>query len=115
MSVKQTEYCFLFKQENSFDLLHLRIIDTELRLHCRFRMAVLMGTRWFPYVESSSKKEGKKEAADVALRVLMAEGSYQMNDTPSSVCVLCTYCIVCLIGVIFVSGAQKLTFNHAVN
>lgn len=51
----------------------------------RFRMAVLMDRRWFPYVESSSKKEGKKEAADVALRVLMAEGSYQLNDTPSSV------------------------------
>jgi len=49
-------------------------------------MAVLMDGRWFPYVESSSKKEGKKEAADVALRVLMAEGSYQMNETPSSVC-----------------------------
>lgn len=52
----------------------------------RFRMAVLMDGRWFPYVESSSKKEGKKEAADVALRVLMAEGSYQQNDTPASVC-----------------------------
>ena len=37
-------------------------------------------------MESSSKKEGKKEAADVALRVLMAEGNYQLNDTPSSVC-----------------------------
>jgi len=51
-------------------------------------MAVLMGGRWFPYVESSNKKEGKKEAADVALRVLMAEGSYQLNDTPSSVCIM---------------------------
>jgi len=78
-------------------------------------MAVLMGGRWFPYVESSSKKEGKKEAADVALRVLMAEGSYQMNDTPSSVCVLCTCCIVCFIGVIFVRGEQKLTFKHTIN
>jgi len=58
----------------------------------RFKMAVLMGGRWFPYVECSSKKEGKKEAADVALRVLMAEGSYQLNDTPSSVCnILHTY------------------------
>jgi len=57
-------------------------------LQLRFRMAVLMGERWFPYVESSSKKEGKKEAADIALRVLMAEGSYQMNDTPTSVCVM---------------------------
>ena len=66
-------------------------------------------------MESSSKKEGKKEAADVALRVLMAEGSYQMNDTPSSVCVLCTCCIVCFIGVIFVRGEQKLTFKHTIN
>jgi len=48
-------------------------------------MAVLMDGRWFQYVESSSKKEGKKQAADVALRVLLAEGSYQMNDTPTSV------------------------------
>jgi len=51
-------------------------------------MAVMMDGRWFPYVESSNKKEGKKEAADVALRVLMAEGSYQQNETPSSVCIL---------------------------
>jgi len=58
----------------------------------RFKMAVLMDGRWFPYVESSSKKEGKKEAADVALRVLMAGGSYQMNDTPSSVRIE-LYCI----------------------
>jgi len=51
-------------------------------------MAVLMDGRWFPYVECSNKKDGKKEAADVALRVLMAEGSYQLNDTPSSVCAI---------------------------
>ena len=51
-------------------------------------MAVLMDGRWFPYVESSSKKEGKKEAADVALRVLMAEGSYQLNETQTSVCII---------------------------
>lgn len=48
-------------------------------------MAVQLGRRWFPYVESSNKKEGKKEAADVALRVLMAEGSYQMVDIPPAV------------------------------
>jgi hypothetical protein len=48
-------------------------------------MAVLLGGRWFPYIESSNKKEGKKEAADVALRVLMAEGSYQMVDVPQAV------------------------------
>jgi len=65
-------------------------------------MAVVMGGRWFSYVESSSKKEGKKEAADVALRILMAEGSYQLNETPSSVCVmlfllcfLLEYCCLC--------------------
>ena len=43
-------------------------------------MAVQLGDRWFPYIESSNKKEGRKEAADVALRVLMAEGSYQLTD-----------------------------------
>ena len=48
-------------------------------------MAVQMGGRWFPYIESSSKKEGKKEAADVALRVLMAEGNYHEVDMPAPV------------------------------
>jgi len=64
-------------------------------------MAVVMDGRWFPYVECSNKKEGKKEAADVALRVLMAEGNYQLDDTPSSVhtmhlCLMfiCYFCTV---------------------
>jgi len=48
-------------------------------------MAVLMGGRWFPYIVSSNKKEGKKEAADVALRVLMAEGNYHGVDIPTPV------------------------------
>ena len=68
--------------------------QASILLCLRFRMAVLMDGRWFPYVESSSKKEGKKEAADVALRVLMAEGNYQLNDTPSSVCAVLSFTVV---------------------
>jgi len=45
-------------------------------------MAVNMGNRWFPPVECTNKKDGKKEAADIALRTLMAEGSYQATASP---------------------------------
>jgi len=75
-------------------------------LCARFKMAVLMDDRWFPYVESSNKKEGKKEAADVALRVLMAEGSYQLNETPASVSIFllrrCFECFVWVTGKAFI-------------
>ncbi len=36
-----------------------------------------VGGRTFPAVTSRAKKDGKREAADVALRVLVAEGAYQ--------------------------------------
>ena len=35
-----------------------------------------MGNRRFPSVVCKSKKEGKREAADAALRELIAEGEY---------------------------------------
>lgn len=44
-----------------------------------------MGNRWFPYVECSNKKDGKKAAADLALRTLMAEGNHQMSEIPTPV------------------------------
>ena len=40
-------------------------------------MAAIMGGRAFPEVECSNKKDGKTEAADVALRILMGEGQLQ--------------------------------------
>jgi len=42
----------------------------------RFTIAVFMGNRRFPSVVCKSKKEGKREAADAALRELIAEGEY---------------------------------------
>nr|QOJ54019.1 double-stranded RNA adenosine deaminase [Perionyx excavatus] len=43
----------------------------------KFKMAVCIGKRWFPAVECANKKDGKSKAADIALRTLLAEGSYQ--------------------------------------
>ena len=63
----------------------LTMIDCIILDFFRFQMAVQLGSRWFPYIECSNKKEGKKEAADVALRVLMAEGSYQLADAALTV------------------------------
>lgn len=42
-----------------------------------FKMAVCIGNRWFPVAECTNKKDGKSKAADLALRTLLAEGSYQ--------------------------------------
>ncbi|CAH1785489.1 unnamed protein product [Owenia fusiformis] len=43
-------------------------------------VASFAGNRRFPSVVSRNKKDGKREAADVALRTLMAEGSFQVSD-----------------------------------
>ena len=45
----------------------------------RFTIAVVVGNRQFPSVVSKSKKEGKREAADAALRTLIAEGEYKTS------------------------------------
>ena len=47
-------------------------------------MAARIGTRRFQSVTTHNKKDGKKEAADVALRTLIAEGQYTTAlETPS--------------------------------
>lgn len=43
-----------------------------------FDIVAAVGSRTFPAVECSSKKEGKVAAADRALRVLMAEGAFEV-------------------------------------
>jgi hypothetical protein len=37
-------------------------------------------------VTSSNKKDGRKEAAEIALRQLMAEGAYQLPNQSDPVC-----------------------------
>ena len=39
-------------------------------------MAAFVGRRQFPSVHCSNKKDGKKEACDIALRQLIAEGQF---------------------------------------
>lgn len=39
----------------------------------RFTYQAKLGGRWFPAVCASNKKQGKQEAADAALRVLIGE------------------------------------------
>ncbi|KAK7471852.1 hypothetical protein BaRGS_00035511 [Batillaria attramentaria] len=49
-----------------------------------FVMAARVGTRMFPGVTCHNKKDGRKEAADMALRTLIAEGQYSAAaPTPS--------------------------------
>nr|XP_006819319.1 PREDICTED: double-stranded RNA-specific adenosine deaminase-like [Saccoglossus kowalevskii] len=50
----------------------------------RFTMAAIVNGRRFPSVISKSKKDGKREAADKALRVLIAEGLIQTQQTQPS-------------------------------
>ncbi|XP_064596158.1 double-stranded RNA-specific adenosine deaminase-like [Liolophura sinensis] len=45
----------------------------------RFIMAVTIGDRHFPRVEGTNKKEARKEAADVALRLLVEEGAFNTS------------------------------------
>lgn len=40
---------------------------------CRFVYQAKVGGRWFPAVTAHNKKQGKQEAADAALRVLIGE------------------------------------------
>ncbi|KAL8618940.1 hypothetical protein ACOMHN_020359 [Nucella lapillus] len=47
-----------------------------------FVMAARVGSRQFPRIRCHNKKDGKKEAADLALRTLMAEGQLSAT-TPS--------------------------------
>ena len=48
-------------------------------------MAVVMGDRTFPSVQCAKKRDGKKEAAEIALRQLMAEGAYQSPNASDPV------------------------------
>lgn len=59
----------------------------------RFKMAVCIGNIWFPAAECTNKKDGKSKAADLALRTLLAEGSYQ-PPTSLMVCLpkACNFC-----------------------
>ncbi|XP_070200376.1 double-stranded RNA-specific adenosine deaminase-like [Littorina saxatilis] len=50
-----------------------------------FVMAAKVGSRQFPGVTCHNKKDGRKEAADVALRTLIAEGQYSAATPTSSV------------------------------
>ncbi|XP_066270152.1 double-stranded RNA-specific adenosine deaminase-like isoform X6 [Branchiostoma lanceolatum] len=48
----------------------------------RFTMAAVVGGRQFPAVIAKAKKDGKREAADVALRTLISEGHLQLPQKP---------------------------------
>ncbi|ESO83264.1 hypothetical protein LOTGIDRAFT_133731 [Lottia gigantea] len=47
-----------------------------------FIIAAMIGNRIFPGVKSRSKKDGRTEAADLALRILLSEGQYKINSEP---------------------------------
>ena len=46
----------------------------------RFQMAVTMGRRRFPSIKVSNKKEGRKEAAEMALKTLIGEGNFYIEQ-----------------------------------
>ena len=45
-------------------------------------MAAVLGGRQFPYVTVTNKKDGKKEAAEVAVRILMSEEQIKVSHAP---------------------------------
>ena len=53
----------------------------------RFFISAVLGQRWFPAIESKNKKDGRRDAADKALRILMAEGQYHI--APDAIPVSC--------------------------
>ncbi|XP_022099466.1 double-stranded RNA-specific editase 1-like isoform X2 [Acanthaster planci] len=50
----------------------------------RFTFCARVGNRSFTQITSRSKKDGRREAADVALRTLIAEGNYQVKMSTAS-------------------------------
>ena len=61
-------------------------------------MQVTIGGRVFPSVEVSNKKEGRAEAAAMALKILMGEGSFQIQqDNAVKKLHVCPFCFsLCL-------------------
>ncbi len=54
-------------------------------LFFRFEIVAVVGHRRFPPVQSNNKKDGRTEAADLALRLLMAEGEFSMASGASKI------------------------------
>ena len=50
----------------------------SIDVYFRFTIAASLGGRRFQSVVCTNKKDGRREAADVALRTLMAEGQYKV-------------------------------------
>lgn len=70
-------------RSNSFTQINLHFHGGAV-LHFSFAVAAWVGNRQFPAVTCNNKKDGRKEAADVALRTLIAEGQYTAaSQTPS--------------------------------
>lgn len=65
----------------------------------RFTYQAKLGGRWFPPVCASNKKQGKQEAADAALRVLIGEAERAARTgelIPSEVQIIEIYEMICL-------------------
>ena len=45
-------------------------------------MAAVVGGRQFPYITARNKKDGKTEAAEVAVRILMSEEQIKVSHSP---------------------------------
>lgn len=64
---------FRTREKNSFDFVCLFFYSSFFNNPSRFTYQAKLGGRWFPPVCASNKKQGKHEAADAALRVLIGE------------------------------------------
>ena len=51
----------------------------------RFELQVVIGARAFPVVTVLNKKDGRKEAAEAALKTLMTEGKFTLSQEKSQV------------------------------
>ena len=56
----------------------------------RFVMGAFIGDKQLCEVVCSNKKDGRKEAADKALRALIASGQYNVETTVSLILSICT-------------------------
>ena len=54
------------------------VLNCVVVVFVRFTIAASLGGRRFQSVVCTNKKDGRREAADVALRTLMAEGQYKV-------------------------------------
>ena len=79
--VAQSSYDHIMNMCVTFVLMPLTVAVSLVR----FELQVVIGSRAFPVVTVLNKKDGRKEAAEAALKMLMTEGKFALAQEKSQV------------------------------